>query len=177
MPHYDLLTIVNDQQWGCFSIFRRADDVTRTMSRGGCLWMPKSGGVFQFSGGRMTSRGQCPRGGAYECLHPPPLQEIRACVPPIQVQTPPPPPVDGWLRACDPTSSLIHASATCDWLSRNNQSFQCYIWEVCQPTITDGTATTRFQFHSPRENDNWVVNWPTSNIYDIYWQADHIGKT
>ena len=25
------------------------------------------GGVFQFSGGRMTSRGQCPRGGACEC--------------------------------------------------------------------------------------------------------------
>ena len=35
MPHYDLLTIVNDQQWGCFSIFRRADDITRTMSKGG----------------------------------------------------------------------------------------------------------------------------------------------
>ena len=26
--------------------------------------MSKSGGVFQFFGGRMTSRGQCPRGGA-----------------------------------------------------------------------------------------------------------------
>ena len=25
--------------------------------------MAKSGGGFQFSGGRMTSRGQCPRGG------------------------------------------------------------------------------------------------------------------
>ena len=25
------------------------------------------GGVFQFFGGRMTSRGQCPRGGACEC--------------------------------------------------------------------------------------------------------------
>ena len=35
--------------------------------RGVCLWMFKSGGVFQFFGGRMTSRGQCPRG-----LHPPP---------------------------------------------------------------------------------------------------------
>ena len=28
--------------------------------------MFKSGGVFQFFGGRMTSRGQCPRGGACE---------------------------------------------------------------------------------------------------------------
>ena len=37
--------IVNVQEWGCFSIFRRADDVTRTMSKGG---------------------------GACECLHPPP---------------------------------------------------------------------------------------------------------
>ena len=57
--------------------------------------MSKSGGVFQFSGGRMTSRGQCPRGGgACECLHPPPFQEILYprlySVPPIQVQTPPP---------------------------------------------------------------------------------------
>ena len=29
--------LVNVQEWGCFSIFRRADDVTRTMSKGGCL--------------------------------------------------------------------------------------------------------------------------------------------
>ena len=26
--------LVNVQEWGCFSIFRRADDVTRTMSKG-----------------------------------------------------------------------------------------------------------------------------------------------
>ena len=29
--------LVNDQEWGCFSIFWRADDVTRTMSKGGVL--------------------------------------------------------------------------------------------------------------------------------------------
>ena len=29
--------LVNVQEWECFSIFRRADDVTRTMSKGGCL--------------------------------------------------------------------------------------------------------------------------------------------
>ena len=74
----------NVQEWGCFSIFRRADDVTRTMSKGGgCLWMSKSGGVFQFSGGRMTSRGQCPRGGGclWMSLPPPPFRKscIRAC--------------------------------------------------------------------------------------------------
>ena len=41
--------LVNVQEWGCFSIFRRADDVTQTKSKGG----------------------------ACECLHPPPpLQEI-----------------------------------------------------------------------------------------------------
>ena len=41
------------------------------MSNGGCLWMSKSGGVFQLL---MTSRGQCPRG---VCLWmSPPLQEI-----------------------------------------------------------------------------------------------------
>ena len=42
------------QEWGCFSIFRRADDVTQTMSGGGVL---------------------------VECLHPPPFRKscIRAC--------------------------------------------------------------------------------------------------
>ena len=36
--------------------------------------MSKSGGVFQFSGGRMTSRGQCPRGGVLvNVFTPPPL--------------------------------------------------------------------------------------------------------
>ena len=29
--------LVNVQEWGCFSIFWRADDVTRTMSKGGVL--------------------------------------------------------------------------------------------------------------------------------------------
>ena len=29
--------LVNVQEWGCFSIFRRADDVTRTMSKGVCV--------------------------------------------------------------------------------------------------------------------------------------------
>ena len=29
--------LVNVQGWGCFSIFLRADDVTRTMSKGGVL--------------------------------------------------------------------------------------------------------------------------------------------
>ena len=73
------------------------DDVTRTMSKGCvCLWMSKSGVFFQFSGGRMTSRGQCPRGGALvNVFTPPPLREILYprlySVPPIQVQTPPPP--------------------------------------------------------------------------------------
>ena len=28
---------MNVQEWGCFSIFRRADDVTRTMSKGVCV--------------------------------------------------------------------------------------------------------------------------------------------
>ena len=44
------------------------DDVTRAMSKGGgVLVNVQEGGVFQFFGGRMTSRGQCPRGGACEC--------------------------------------------------------------------------------------------------------------
>ena len=53
--------LVNVQEWGCFSIFRRADDVTRTMSKGGCLWMSSP---------------------------PPPLQEI--LYPRLDRDTPPP---------------------------------------------------------------------------------------
>ena len=59
---------MNVQEWGCFSIFPRADDVTRTMSKGGgggACECPRVGVFFnfQFFGGRMTSRGQCPMGG------------------------------------------------------------------------------------------------------------------
>ena len=35
--------LVNVQEWGYFSIFWGADDVTRTMSKGGCLWMSSLG--------------------------------------------------------------------------------------------------------------------------------------
>ena len=52
--------LVNVQEWVYFSIFRRADDVTRTMSKGGGACECPRVGVF---GGRMTSRGQCPMGG------------------------------------------------------------------------------------------------------------------
>ena len=41
--------------------------------------MSKSRGVFQFSGGRVTSRRQCPRGGACG-MSSPPLQETVICV-------------------------------------------------------------------------------------------------
>ena len=63
---------------GCFSIFRRADDVTRTMSKGGCAC-------------------ECPRVGAF-------ADNVQGGgapgVPPIQVQTPPPPPT--WLAGYGP---------------------------------------------------------------------------
>ena len=89
--------LVNVQEWGCFSIFRRADDVTRTMSKGGgACECPRVGAFFKL----MTSRGQCPRGGGVrECLHTPPSGNPVSApgVPPIQVQ--PPPHLDGWLRA------------------------------------------------------------------------------
>ena len=61
----------------------------------------QEGGVFQFFGGRMTSRGQCPRGGACECPRVGAFFKLMTSrgqcprggapgVPPIQVQTPPP---------------------------------------------------------------------------------------
>ena len=67
--------LVNAQECRCFSIFWRADDVTRTMSKGG-------------------------GGGACECLHPPfrksmPVFHLSKFRPP----PPPPPHLDGWLRA------------------------------------------------------------------------------
>ena len=43
----------------CQFFLRMADDVTRAMSKGG--------GVQAEGGSRLTSHGQCPRGGAYEC--------------------------------------------------------------------------------------------------------------
>ena len=58
--------LVNVQGGGVFQIpGGRVDDVTRTMSKGGVLVNVQEGGVFQFPGGWMTSRGQCPRGGIY----------------------------------------------------------------------------------------------------------------
>ena len=65
--------------------------------------MSKSGGVFQIDDvTRTMSKG----GGACECLHPPPSGNPVSApgVPPIQVQTPPPH-LDGWLRACWPSSA------------------------------------------------------------------------
>ena len=75
-----LFSFLGQQQWGGGS-----DDVTRTMSKGGgVLVNVQERGCFSiFSGGRMTSRGQCPKGVcACECLHPPPPFRkscIRAC--------------------------------------------------------------------------------------------------
>ena len=42
---------VNVQEWGCFSIFLRANDVTRTMSKGGgcACECPRVGVFFKFS--------------------------------------------------------------------------------------------------------------------------------
>ena len=81
------------------------DDVTRAMSKGGggACECPRVGAFFKL----MTSRGQCPRGGACECPRVGAFFKLMTSrgqcprgggapgVPPIQVQTPPPPP--GWL--------------------------------------------------------------------------------
>ena len=40
---------VNVQEWGCFSIFLMADDVTQTMSKGGACECPRVGVFFKFS--------------------------------------------------------------------------------------------------------------------------------
>ena len=70
----------------------------------------QEGGVFQFFGGRMTSRGQCPRGGAYECPRVGAffkLMTSRGQCPrgvcawcSTHPSSDPPPHLAGWLRAC-----------------------------------------------------------------------------
>ena len=96
----------------------------------------QEGGVFQFFGGRMTSRGQCPRRGACECPRVGAFFKLMtsrgqcprgggaAGVPPIQVQTPPP----TWLAGYGPgmyvcmyvypppsraVSSFFHSNSIC----------------------------------------------------------------
>ena len=39
---------MNVQEWVYFSIFRGADDVTRTMSKGGACECPRVGGICHF---------------------------------------------------------------------------------------------------------------------------------
>ena len=48
-----VVVLANVQEWGCFSIFRRADDVTRTMSKseGGACECPRVGVFFNFPEG------------------------------------------------------------------------------------------------------------------------------
>ena len=60
---------------GCFSIFRRANDVTQTMSKGGgVLVNVQEWGCFSIFRRRMTSRRQCPRGGVL-VKSPPPFRK------------------------------------------------------------------------------------------------------
>ena len=40
--------LVNVQEWGCFTIFWRADDVARTMSKGGACECPRVGVFYNF---------------------------------------------------------------------------------------------------------------------------------
>ena len=81
------------------------------------LWMSKSGGVFQFFWGRMTSHGQCPRGGGCACecprvgvffkfsevgwRHMSNVQGGGVLVKnPVSAPGPPPPFQKSWIRAC-----------------------------------------------------------------------------
>ena len=75
--------LVNAQEWGCFSIFRRADDVTRTMSKGGVLVNVQEWGCFTIFRRADDVKQTMSKGGGVlvECLHPPPFRKscIRAC--------------------------------------------------------------------------------------------------
>ena len=78
---------------------------------GGACECPREGGVFQFFGGRMTSRGQCPRGGACECPRVGAFFKLMTsrgqcprgggvCLVFHPSKFRPPPHLAGWLRAC-----------------------------------------------------------------------------
>ena len=100
MPHYDLLTIVNDQQWGCFSIFRRRMTSRGQCPRGVCVLVnAQEWGCFSIfwradDVTRIMSKG----GGACECLHPPPSGNPRLCS--TYPSSDPPPPT--WMAGYGP---------------------------------------------------------------------------
>ena len=60
--------LVNVQEWRCFPIFRRADDVSRTMFK-------TKGGACECSQ-VMAEGDDVTRAMSKECIHPPPFQEI-----------------------------------------------------------------------------------------------------
>ena len=64
------VVLVNVQEWGCFSIFRRADDVTQTMSRGGACGM--SSPTPPPSGNPVSAPVICVKFRANQPLCPPP---------------------------------------------------------------------------------------------------------
>ena len=101
-PNFWATQSFGQRQWWEGGVFQfsggRADDVTRTMSKGGGVLVnvQESGGVFQFSGGRMTSRRQCQRGGGVFVKSPPSGNPVSApviCVKfwAINPSAPPPP--------------------------------------------------------------------------------------
>ena len=67
-------------QGGCLSIFRRADDVTRAMSKGGACECPRGYVLVNFLG-RMTSHAGNVQGGVLVNAPPPPFRKfcIGAC--------------------------------------------------------------------------------------------------
>ena len=69
-----VVVLVNVQQeWGCFSIFRRADDVTGTMSKGGCACeCPRVGVFFNFPEGGWRHADMSKGGCLWNVFTPPP---------------------------------------------------------------------------------------------------------
>ena len=85
--HGQCPTGVHVQDWGCFSIFLRADDVTRIMSKGVCACeCPRVGVFFIFSEGGWRHADNVQAGDACECLQPPPPPSGN----PVSAPAPPP---------------------------------------------------------------------------------------
>ena len=99
--------LVNVQEWGCFSIFRRADD------GGGVLVNVQECGNFSiFRRAGDVTRTMSKGGGACECLHPPPPSGNPVSAPALYIVFHPSkfrPPPHTWMAGYGPDISVSNS--------------------------------------------------------------------
>ena len=137
--------LVNVQEWGCFSIFLRADDVTRTMSKGGgCLWMSKRWGCLSIFRRADDVTQAMSKGG---CLW---MSSPRPSGNPVSAPGPPPPFQKSWIRPC--YSPCIEHKKHYFWLD-------LFVWRW-------GWRTS----NPPGKSRGIVIHWRGFHTYWSDWQ-------